>query len=340
MSERPLLKLPDPTYIAPRPGPRGGADLAKPQRDRQSSRIGPRLERLMQIAGRPQDLLDLRNDPASIAPERAIVFEVAGQLTDFYAQAQGLGLEYLGDYEDDFEPSEDFYDRKHPDKTIVGRIYLAMPDVRSLQELLSLWQRYQRGQNMPRGKAEWRELFSLLIDIRPWGPQDRVPAETISYWQETLRDNPAQAVRFEIELWFHDNEAQRVQAFNRVGTEVLRNGGEIIHHVTIPEIRYDAILVDVIPEQVQNLIDHPDIELARVDEIMFLRPQSATRHSQNGGADGSEVPDGAGNAPMPAGHPVAALLDGLPIQNHVRLAGRIIVDDPDDLEANYPISRR
>jgi hypothetical protein len=156
----------------------------------------------MQVAGDPQQLLGLRNDPASIAPERAIVFEVAGSLKDFYAQARDLGLEYLGDFEDDIPPGDDFYDRKKPEKRIAGRIYLAMPDVQALQELLRLWRLYRDGQNMPPGKSAWRELFSMLVDVRPWGPQDRVPPETISFWQSALASNPDTPVRFEIELWF------------------------------------------------------------------------------------------------------------------------------------------
>lgn len=339
MPERPLLKLPEPTPFDPRPGPRGGGNLAKPQRDRQGARIGPRFERLMRVAGNPQDLIALQDDPASIAPERAIVFELAGQLKDFYTQAQELGLEYLGDYEEDIEPDEDFHDRDTPEKTIAGRIYLAMPDVRALQELLGLWRRYQRGERMPTGKSQWRELFSLLVDLRPWGPQDRVLPEMIEYWRESLHYNPNAPVRFEIELWFHENREQRNRAFARVEDEVHRMGGEIVHHATLLEIRYDAALVDIPPDQAQRLIEHPDVELARVDEIMFLRPQSVARFEQDAEPEGE---DGAEDtaAALPAGNPIAALLDGLPIQNHIRLAGRIIVDDPDELDANYPVNRR
>lgn len=340
MPERPLLKLPEPVPSDPKPGPRGGGNLVKPTRGRQGARLAPRFDRLMQVAGSPEDLLSFRDDPASIAPERAIVFEVAGQLKDFYAQAQELGMEYLGDYEEDIEPSEDFYDKKKPEKTISGRIYLAMPDVRALQELLGLWRIYQRGERMPRGKSEWRELFSLLIDVRPWGPQDRVPLETITYWQESLRNNPDVPVRFEVELWFHESAGQRERAYARIGGEVAAMGGGVMHHASVPEIRYDAALVDIPPEQAQALIDHPDIALARTDEIMFLRPQAVARIRQREEPEGEDAPDGAEPPPLPTGDPVAALLDGLPIQNHVRLAGRITVDDPDDLEANYPVNRR
>lgn len=340
MPERPLLKLPDPAAFDPRPGPRGGGNLAKPQRGRQGTRLAPRFDRLMRVAGNPQELMGFRDDPASIAPERAIVFEIAGQLKDFYAQAQALGLEYLGDYEEDIEPSEDFHDKKKPEKLIAGRIYLAMPDVRALQELLGLWARYQRGQRMPDGKGEWRELFSLLIDVRPWGPQDRVPAETIAYWRESLHYDPEKAVRFEVELWFHEGADRRAHAFAKIEDEVRTMGGAIVHHATIPAIRYDAALIDVPPDQVQELIEHPGIRLARVDEIMFLRPQSVARHRQRDEAEGDDAPEGVDAAPLPAGEAVAALLDGLPIQNHIRLAGRITVDDPDGLDANYPVNRR
>lgn len=40
------------------------------------------------------------------------------------------------------------------------------------------------------------------------------------------------------------------------------------------------------------------------------------------------------------GLPRIALLDGLPFQNHDALAGRLLVDDPDGLGDNYPVSSR
>lgn len=251
MPERPLLKLPDPVPFEPKPGQRGGTDIARPQRDRQRERLGPRFARLMEAAGTAEGLLSLQSDPSSIAPERAIVFEVAGQLADFYAQARQLGLEYLGDYEENIEPSNDFFDKKKPEKEIGARIYLAMPDDQALRELLSLWRHYQSGQKMPRGRGPWRELFSLLVDIRPWGPQDRVPPETISYWRSMLDANQDAPVRFEVELWFYENAERRERAWQRTEKEIDTLGGQVIHHVTIPEIRYHAALVDVPANRVQ-----------------------------------------------------------------------------------------
>jgi hypothetical protein len=285
----------------------------------------------MQVAQNPDRLLNLRDDPASIAPERAIVFEVAGSLKDFYAQARRLGLEYLGDFEDEFEPSDDFHDRRRREALVGGRVYLAMPDVQALQELLRLFARYREDPRMPRGTGAWGDLFSRLIDLRPWGPQDRVPRETIAFWRGVLAANPDASVRFEIELWFYEQPERRARAEQRLEQEIATVGGVIVDRAVVPEIRYHAALVDVPAAQVQAIIDQPDVTLARVDEIMFLQPQSVAEHrfrEEVAGADGDAPPAEAG---LEARTPIAALLDGLPIQNHVRLANRLTVDDPDDL---------
>lgn len=341
MPERPLLNLPVPIAIEPRVGPKGGPRIIKPSRSRQGERLGPRFERLMRVAGNPQAIAELRNDPASIAPERAIVFEVAGSLEDFYTQAHALGLDYLGDFEQDIHPSADFRDTKSATKVVAGRIYLAMPDVRALQELVRLWRLYQEQPRMPDGTGAWSKLFSLLIDVRPWGPQDRVPPETIAYWQSELARNSGAPVRFEIELWYYENATTRRQAQQRLEAEVQRLGGVVVHLALLPEIRYHAALVDIPSTAIQDLLAHPDVTLARVDEIMFLRPQTVARAPAKDDLEGEEGEDSPGiEGDFANREPVAALLDGLPIQNHVRLAGRLVVDDPFDVEPTYPVDRR
>ena len=340
MMKRPLLKLPEPIPFEPRPGPRGGPRVILPPRTRQVERLTPRFERLMRVFADSDALLELRNDPTSIAPERAVVFEVAGILKDFYAQAADLGLEYLGDFEDDYEPNEEFYIKDRTDRSIAGRVYLAMPDVRALRELLSLWRLYKNGRNMPDGKTAWRDLFSKLIDVRPWGPQDRVPQETIDFWKHTLANSPDIPVRFEIELWFHEDISERDQSFARIEQELQTIRGKILQHVVIPEIRYDAALVDLPPNYVNDIINHEDVNIVRVDEIMFLRPQAGAihqpkEHLEGMEGDGLETKDQIGHR-----EPIAALLDGLPIQNHTKLDGRIIVEDPDDLSPTYGVDQR
>jgi hypothetical protein len=336
--DRPLLNLPAPTPLDPPPKHGGGAAISRPSRDRQRERIDPRFERLSAIAETPAQLMALRDDPASIAPERAIVFEVEGSLKDFYEQARNIGLEYLGDFEEEFDQSDDFFIEDKPDQKLSGRIYLAMPDVRALRELLSLWERYKQNQRMPKGRSEWRVLFSQLIDVRPWGPQDRISLDTIAAWEGDLARAPDALVRLEVELWYHENAEKRAQAFHALGVEVAASGGEVVHHAVISEIHYDAVLIDLSGAAVRDLIDNPAISLARADEVMFLRPQSVARYpnaTEFTGEDSAAVATDADQA-----QPIAALLDGLPIQNHVRLAGRLDVDDPEGLDAIYPVARR
>lgn len=339
MPERPLLKLPAPVVTEPKAPPRGGDDVARPSRARQDARIGPRFERLERVIENPAQLIDLRADPASIAPERAIVFEVQGSLDDFYAQAVALGLEYLGEYEEDFAPSDDFYDKKDPGDEVSGRIYLAMPDVRALQELLSLWRIYKGNRRMPKGRGPWRELFAHLIDVRPWGAQDRLPPETIQDWGINIEKNPEQPIRIEIELWFHDSLQRRAAAFERVRAEIAAAGGQVIDHKTIPEIQYDGVLADIPAQHIRRLIDHRDVALTLDDEIMFLKPQSIAKIPAITEFGGAEVADAVGSPPMTA-PPLAALLDGFPVQNHIRLVNRLMIDDPDNLEPLYPVANR
>lgn len=51
----------------------------------------------------------LRGDPESLAPDRVIVFEVAGNLGDFQAAVTKIpGLEFLGESDTDFTADVDF----------------------------------------------------------------------------------------------------------------------------------------------------------------------------------------------------------------------------------------
>lgn len=340
MPERPLLRLPTPVDTTPKAPPRGGADVARPNRERQDTRIGPRFARLEQVIDNPAQIVDLRADPASIAPERAIVFEVQGSVEDFYAQATAMGLEYLGEYEEEYAPSEDFYDKEHPQEEVSGRIYLAMPDVQALQELLSLWKIYKENRRMPKGKGPWRELFDHLIDVRPWGAQDRLPPETVRDWEDDIARDPARPVRLEIELWFHDNLQRREAALTRVRAEIAAAGGDVVHHATVPDIQFDGILADIPAQHIRRLIDQRDVALVLDDEIMFLKPQSIAEIAASTEFEGAEVAAAPAAPAAGAVQPLAALLDGLPVQNHVRLANRLLIDDPDNLEHVYPVASR
>ncbi len=350
MPERPLLILPRPSLASPPRGGAGGQTLRLPSRGRQTGHFGPLFTQLRNVLNRRDGAVELRDDPSSLAPDRVIVFEIAGTIADFFkAVARIDGLEFMAEYESDFPADENFAvqdarrgreGQDRTDKSISGRFYLAMPNTRALEELVSLWERWQAGQPLGRGYASFAHLFRQLRALRPWGPQDRIPDDTVSYWREEAARNPNQPVRTEVELWFRNSEERRRAASRTLGEITTSAGGRVVHEAIIPEIAYHGTLIDIPAAEVQRLIEHEAVRLALADDVMFLRPQSTLR----GPLEIEPSADAAaadGLVRYPAGEtPIAALLDGVPVQAHSLLDGRIILDDPDDLQSRATVQRR
>ena len=213
-----------------------------------------------------------------------------------------------------------------------------MPDVRALRELIGLWNTWRSGGELPRGHTPWRDIFASLRDIRPWGPADRIADETIEFWRDDLGAGSSEPVRVEAELWFYEDAERRAAAWRRMEEAVADAGGRIVHRAVIEDIRYQAALIDLPRSEVERLVAREGIHVAICDDIMFLRPQSSLDvrerddETESGAALAAEPPD---ERP-----PVAALIDGMPVQNHQLLDGRIDVDDPDNLEAMSVLSER
>jgi len=340
MAERHLLGLMQPNRKTPKGSARPVPEkVVAPSAGRQAERLGPKFDRLSQALPDAQRLSELRQDPAAIAPERALVFEIASSKVDFHrALRQVSGLELLGEDEDEFEPDDDFATtdkdgNRRVDKSVPRRLYFTLPDAAALRELVSLWNRYQNGEEISRPHTEWKRVFAHLSDIRPWGPQDRVTEDAKQEWLERLRELPDDPVRFEVEFWYRATAALRDRAHQRLAAVIGDAGGQLLDRATIPEIRYDAALVEVLPEFVQDILDNPDIGLAAFDEVMVLRPQSLVADPH--GPDLEEASDTEPDEEEELAAPVAALLDGMPMAQHQKLAGRLEIDDPDDFAAQY-----
>ena len=224
------------------------------------------------------------------------------------------------------------------DRPLGGRLYLAMPDVEALRQLLSLWGRWQRGEGLPTGFAPWRDVFASLREIRPWGPADRLSDETIFRWREEIEDDPGEMRRIEVELWYRDRGDIRAAALRRVAEVVAEAGGALVHHAVVEEIGYEAVLLDLPAAEIVRLAEREEVHLVICDDIMLLRPQSLADVPAPGDETGPEeaIPDDE-PADLP---PIAALLDGVPVQNHALLDGRLEMDDPDGLEAMSVVADR
>lgn len=340
MAERPLLAMPRPERRAPPAGRPPRENIPAADAGRQAGRLGPKFDRLEQALGDPDALGELRDDRSAIVPERALVFEVASEVADFYRAVRGVpGLEFLGEDEGDAAPDEDFYvpDKEagpRDDKRVPRRFYFTIPDRTALRELVSLWQRFQRGEELGRGRTAWRDVFSHLADVRPWGPQDRLTAEAVEDWRERLQFAPDTPIRFEVEFWYRDNAARRETAENSFTAKLRELGGRVLDRAVISEIRHHAALVEVSPEVIRDVLDQPDVGLVAFDDVMMLRPQSMVAGPVEGDLeDAAEAGEGEGGPEID--EPFAALLDGVPMAQHDRLAERLVIDDPDNFEDQY-----
>ena len=348
MAEFPLLPIPTPEPDQRPPGSGGGSNLRLPGRARQGQRLEPVFQRLRNVFDEERDPLTLREDPAGIAPERALVLEVASTIDEFHNAARSVpGLELLGDEETEFDADSDFAVRDtrkgregedRLDKPVGGRLYLAMPDTQALQELVRLWDRYQAGQRADTGFGPWFDVFRHLYRLRAWGPSDRIPEETIAYFNEQLADRPDSAVRVEIELWSFQTRRPQRRANARFEEAVRGAGGEVLQRSSILEIAYEAVLVDLPAAEVHRLIQRQETLLAICDGVMFVRPQSTALFPT------AVTTLGAGYAVEPlladGIPPIAALFDGVPVQRHRLLDQRLSFDDPDDLDTLSVVSER
>lgn len=336
--QQPYLPIPRPSVQNRAKGRGGGTKLQKPGRQQQTERFGGSFERIEQLITEGR-VGELRDDPTSLAPERAIVFEVAGSgIPAFAEKARQIGLEFLFEEEGEETDAHGFavIDREgnqRPEKPVPAHFYLVMPDETSLRELVTLWNRFKRNEAFPHGYAKWRDLFDHLIDVRPWGARDRINPGDQAFFAELLETQPDQMLRAEVELWFSNSEETNGRRFQSVAEAVRTSGGEVLFTSTIQEIRYAALLANLPRAAVQSLIDLGDVALLNTDGVMFVRPQStaSTPELEEEELDDSPPTDDV----AVLGEPLVALIDGVPIQNHTLLQGRLTLDDPDGLEKRY-----
>ncbi len=339
MPERPLLILPPPGQpVDRRRRQPGRQNLHFPSAGRQGERLAPRFQTLERAfeARRAQ----VRTDPTGIAPEEVLVLEIIGSVSNFVTAVRRIGgLEWLGEIEEeDLPPDDDFFERDREAKPLSGRMYLLFSNLQALQELQSLWRRWHGGQALPHGFAGWRDVFTRLRDIRPWGRRDRLEETgVLRDWQERVEHNQ-ERVRGEIELWFRQDAEKRRIAESRVVRLLEAAAGRVVRVSTIEDISYHAILADLPIATVRRVLAAEEIELVQCEQIQFFRATgqmaAIVEEGEPEPEEGIEPPGEVVEAP------VAALFDGVPLQNHQRLAGRLIVDDPDGLEAAYAAGER
>ncbi|MBI4000558.1 MAG: S8 family peptidase [Nitrospira defluvii] len=295
--------------------------------DRQRSVFGPKFERLASVLARDQTGLELRSDPSAIAPERLLVFEVRGSIQPFINAIRRLpGLELI----DEEELEGDEQDKK-------PTLYLLVPDAQALRNISSLWHRWIQGQVLGTGFTPWRDVFSTLRDIRPWGPQDRLMTDERNIIAEEIADkDDSERVRIEIELVFRAHDARAREAEAELSNAIVAAEGQVISRCRIADIGYHAILIELPVVAVRSIIEMSPASIAGLDPVMHIRPQSLATSIDVAGSEDIE-PENLLPIDRP---PILALLDGVPVAQHPLLLGALDVEDQFGLEPSALVSDR
>ena len=333
MPNRPLLLFPAPERADRGKLPPGFGRTHKPSHGRQGERVSPLFAQLQAAFDARQ--VELQQTAAGVEPEQVLVIETIGNIEDYANAVRRIkGLEWMGEIEvEEITPDEDFYDEEKPKKELSGRLYLVMTNQQALRELLSLWNRYKKDENMTfdHGFAKFRDVFLCLKDIRRWDVQDRLDETgVLDVWREDLEHLPDQPVRVEIELWFRNSESKRQDANRQLTSLIEELGGRVLSQCVLSDISYHSVLAELPRQVAQQVMDHSSVELVKCDSVMFFRPvgQMATGKSPvEGDLTDFEVSE---DQERPFGDPVLAVFDGLPLANHTLLTDRLIIDDPDD----------
>lgn len=288
---------------------------------------------------------------AGLEPETVLVIEIAGSVNEFRQAVEAIGLEWMGEWDvDDIPPDEDFFERntkgERTNKAVKGRMFLSLGNEAGMRELLSLWEKWRDNKTLPSGKTKWRDVFNQTVQIRRWGIEEAL-RETgmLDRWQDLLNPiNPAQAIHFQIELFYRRSEYRRRQNERDVAALLEAAGGRTLGgFIDMPEIAFHAVKAELPAERIQQLLNDleseshdTDIQLFKFHGVMYFRPtgQSLAVTEDGEGVD-TEIAEGVVDLP-----PIAAILDGVPNVLHQALKGRLLLDDPDNLSAQYQPGER
>ena len=174
--EFPILVFPKYERIKRSPGAPAIPNFHKPDHDQQRDRICGQFNDLKRVIEKCDASMDLSEE--SFVPDRVLVFEVAGRVSNFVRAAQAAGFEWIATNYSKSESDDDFYLTRYDKKTktaskvegdISTTLYAMLPTLESMKKMLSLWEKWDNGnQKLDEGLAPFKDMFSQLIEIRTW----------------------------------------------------------------------------------------------------------------------------------------------------------------------------
>ncbi|MEQ1814821.1 MAG: hypothetical protein ABL860_10305 [Candidatus Nitrotoga sp.] len=342
----PLLVFPRAKTIAPPTG--NGFPPSKPHfpdHVRQVERLTAQLADVQQGFSRYK--ASVSGVVGGLEPETVLVIEIAGSVEDFKRAVDATtGLEWLGEWDiANIEPNDEFYEKnkkgEKTDKRLTGRLFLSLGNDQGINELLTLWKQWEKGQKLPTNKTKWRDVFTQAMKIRRWGIEETLhETGMIDRWRDLLNPlHPAQEIQCQIELFYRRNPEKRKQNETAITALLLEMKGRTLSpFIDMPDIAFHAVKAQLPADKVRHLLtllDTPDakidIQLFKFPGVMYFRPtgQSMAASGDETG-EAAEFPEGISELP-----PVVAILDGAPNLLHGALKDRLLFDDPDNLAAEY-----
>lgn len=321
MPQHPLLFFPAPSSFALTSKQRRVPGIQRPSASEQHQRLDAQFR---QIAG---SFRAIQSTVQGLEPEQVIVLETIGTRVKGLAKAtaQIPGMECLGEMElDDVVPQAGFQRDDKPEKDLPCRLYAVMTNQKAMDRLIALWDDWHAN---PKKRAKpkfgaFKELFKNLLGLRRWDAEDRIrETRLLEFLEEQLEDSAAE-IRFEVELWCRQNPQARNRSYEELATIVSAAGGQCLAQTAVTDILYHGVLVKMPAEAVRQTIDGILSKnygpLIRCENVMFFRPFAQARFPAGDITEHAEDLRGRleGSA-VPAGDPVIAIFDGLPLEQHV-----------------------
>jgi len=335
----PLLFFPEPTDAERRRLPGGGGRIRKPTAAEQRQRLDAKFQQIAQSLQRIQTTVQ------GLEPEQVLVLETIGDHAQGLAKAaaQIPGMEWLAEMDlEDVAPEVGFENETTPGSSLPCRLYAVMTNQQAMTRLVALWDDWCQDptKRAKKNYGPFKNLFVNLRDLRRWNAEDRI-RETglLKYLAEQLAHGAGE-IRFEVELWCRQNSAARDRSYEELSSLVQRAGGECVAQTAVPEIHYHGVLVKmpaaVVQQTIDSILSKNYAPLVRYDNVMFFRPFAQARF-----LTGELEPAGEdirarleGNPPA-TGVPMVAVFDGLPLEQHIALRDRLLIDDPDEHGSQY-----
>ena len=331
MADLPFLLFPRPVQAPRGVPPRGGRGYTKPTAAEQQARLQNTFNQIV------QSFQNLQATVAGVDPEQVIVLGTLTESVENVAKAviQIPGLEWLAERDLDDVPPELGFGDPATDAMISKRLYALMSNQNGMTQLLALWNDWAAnpGQRARKNFGPFKQLFTLLRDIRRWSAQDRIENTGIlQRWQEEVAVRTS--ISFEVEFWFRGQQVQQQRAYAEVENLVQGLGGQCLDQAVIPEILYHAALVElptaVVNQFMAGIQTQNYAQLLRSEGVMFFRPRAqSTLGLQPVEPVNLDFAARLNDRPIENDDPIVAVLDGVPIANHAALAGRLVIDDPD-----------